>query len=145
MTKKREWNVSDYSIIIYLSKYGSFGLDVVFEDLCKILQVPTNSKRLEKSISVFQELNLIQRGVNCKELELESFNLFKDKTTIQLRDICNDYIKSKKEFLSEINTKDHNKKLSKNTQELNDILRINFENELAMKSLNRRLRKITKK
>jgi len=145
MTKKREWNVSDYSIIIYLSKYGSFGLDVVFEDLCKILQVPTNSKRLEKSISVFQELNLIQRGVNCKELELESFNLFKDKTTIQLRDICNDYIKSKKEFLSEIKTKDHNKKLSKNTQELNDILRINFENELAMKSLNRRLRKITKK
>ena len=142
MSKKRQWTEEDY-VIIYLAKFGTFGLDVVYEDLCLILEVPTTSKRLESELSVFKDLNLRQ-DVETTELQKKSFESLKNKTTVQLRETVNLYIKSNSELLLKKNTKIQNVEANKNVKELNDILLMNFENELAMKSMNRRLRKITK-
>ena len=143
MSKKRQWTKEDYGIIIYLAKFGTFGLDVVYEDLCLILEVPTTSKRLESELSVFKDLNLRQ-DVETTELQKKSFESLKNKTTVQLRETVNLYIKSNSDLLLKKNNKIQNAEANKNVRELNDILLMNFENELAMKSMNRRLRKITK-
>ena len=146
VNQKRIWNNEELTIAYYIAKWDLNGLNMTEEDLADYVIGNTSTQSLRMQTANFRHL-LGLEGYSLEdasEAQKSVVDLMANKTVTQVRNIIFTYADSVSDQISANKAKKTNSKIDIRKDELNDMLQMNFENQLAMKSMNRRLRRITK-
>lgn len=141
---KRIWNNNELIIAYYIAKWDVNGLKMTEEELAEFVIGNTSTQSLKMQAANFRHLLGIEGYTleDASNAQRDVVEQLKNKTVTQVRNIIFTYADSVSEQVATLKATKSNKVVNEKRDELNKLMQKNFENELKMKMMNRRLRKI---
>jgi len=138
---KRIWSEQELTIAYYIARWDYAGLKISEHDMVEFIIGDTTINSLNMQVANFRFL----LGIDGYQLSHTSKTMralvdsLSRKTIVQIRRMVLDYIFSKGEYESVVGKKVKNEAASKKERELNRQYQINFEKELARRTMGRSL------
>lgn len=143
---KRIWNNNELIIAYYVAKWDVNGLNMTEDELAEYVIGNTSTQSLRMQAANFKHLLGIEGYTleDASQAQRDVVEQLKNSTVTQVRNIIFTYTDSVQEEFDARKASKVNKEVNEKRDQLNEKLQKDFEAQLKMKGMYRRLKKITK-